>query len=84
MSSQPKSCGSVASQKIYHSTKDPPLFFIMMRLNVKVALLFLTTIGFFTVLILWSVCGKDSKNPQDWRRTGKSNLDRLAERQGAE
>jgi heparosan-N-sulfate-glucuronate 5-epimerase len=84
MSSQPKSCGSVASQKIYHSTKDPPLFFIMMRLNVKVALLFLTTIGFFTVLILWSVCGKDSKNPQDWRRTGKYNLDRLAELQGAE
>ncbi|EFA10381.1 D-glucuronyl C5-epimerase B [Tribolium castaneum] len=84
MSSLPKPIGSGASQKFFHVTKDPPLFFIMMRLNVKVALLFLTTIGFFTVLILWSVCGKEPNNLQDWRRTGKFSLDRLAELQSAE
>ncbi|RZC42423.1 D-glucuronyl C5-epimerase, partial [Asbolus verrucosus] len=84
MNSLPKPCGSVASQKIYHSTKDPPLFFIMMRLNVKVALLFLTTICFCTILILWSVCGKEPKNPQEWHRNKLNNLNRLSELQGAE
>nr|CAI5837151.1 unnamed protein product [Callosobruchus analis] len=37
----------------------------MMRLNVKVALLFLLSIGILTIVILYSICGASEK---DWQR----------------
>nr|CAH7743388.1 unnamed protein product [Callosobruchus chinensis] len=49
---------------IYES-RDASLFFIMMRLNVKVALLFLLSIGVLTIVILYSICGTSEK---DWQR----------------
>lgn len=53
----------------------------MMRLNIKAGLLFLTTIGFFTILLLWSVCGKDSKSQGS--KTNK-NGQGLTDLQGSE
>ncbi|KAL3269647.1 hypothetical protein HHI36_008710 [Cryptolaemus montrouzieri] len=62
------SCGSVAASKIFHTSKDPPLFFIMMRFNMKIALLMVTILGFFTIFA-WSLCGdrnfKDSTVDMD-------------------
>lgn len=45
----------------------------MMRLNVKVALIFSLSIGVLTVIILYSVCGQNEKNWEKFRNiNGKS------------
>ncbi|CAH0555986.1 unnamed protein product [Brassicogethes aeneus] len=60
MSNLQNNVGTVGGQKIYHSIKDPPLFFVMMRFNVKVVLLFILLIGIFSLLLLYSYCGVES------------------------
>ncbi|KAK9889830.1 hypothetical protein WA026_007197 [Henosepilachna vigintioctopunctata] len=57
MHNQKPSCGSLAASKLFHSSKEPPLFFIMMRFNIKVALLMISILGFFTMFVMWSLCG---------------------------
>ncbi|CAH1985727.1 unnamed protein product [Acanthoscelides obtectus] len=48
-----------------YEPRDASIFFIMMRLNVKVALLFLLSIGVLTIVVLYSICGTSEK---DWQR----------------
>ncbi|CAG9830726.1 unnamed protein product [Diabrotica balteata] len=49
----------------YTRSGEPPLFFIMMRFNIKIALLFLVFVGILTVLTLYSFCGSSDK---EWHR----------------
>ncbi|KAJ8911450.1 hypothetical protein NQ315_013812, partial [Exocentrus adspersus] len=81
MNIQQKGSGSLQSHKIYHTCKDPPLFFVMMRLNVKVALLFLLSIGILTLVMLYSFCGDTNK---DWQRLKYNLNDKAFDLQVAE
>lgn len=47
----------------------------MMRLNVKMALLFLLSIGILTIVILYSFCGDTNK---EWQRLNYNNLNKKA------
>ncbi|KAJ8969578.1 hypothetical protein NQ317_000075 [Molorchus minor] len=71
MSITQKVVGSLQDQKIYHFSKGPPLFFVMMRLNVKVALTFLLLIGILTIVVLYSFCGD---SPKEWHRLKYDSL----------
>lgn len=77
MNNTKPSCGSVAAPKIFHLSKEPPLFFIMMRFNIKVALLLVTVLGFFTIFATWSLCG--DRHFKEW-----NNLDKSREIVGSE
>uniref|UniRef100_A0AAR5PNU2 heparosan-N-sulfate-glucuronate 5-epimerase n=1 Tax=Dendroctonus ponderosae TaxID=77166 RepID=A0AAR5PNU2_DENPD len=50
--------GSSHSQNIHTTSKDPPLFFVIMRFNFKIALLILITVSLATLVILYSICNK--------------------------
>lgn len=52
----PGPSSSVVSQKGYHNDKGTPLFFVMMRFNIKIVLC-LCVIAVFTTLSLWTRCG---------------------------
>ncbi|CAH1154209.1 unnamed protein product [Phaedon cochleariae] len=53
--------------------KEPPLLLIMMRLNIKVALICLLSISTLTILVLYSVCGNtENKN---WNRLSSKSFD---------
>ncbi|CAG9760784.1 unnamed protein product [Ceutorhynchus assimilis] len=59
--------GCLQGQNIY-SSKEPPIFFLIMRFNIKIALIFLISISIFTMLVLYSICNTDtinSQNPND-------------------
>ncbi|KAF2904650.1 hypothetical protein ILUMI_01534 [Ignelater luminosus] len=75
--------GPVVGQQNYHNTRGPPLFFLMMRLNIKTALLFLCVAVLLITLSFWSRCG-DVPISRDWRRQSGENTDRGSEVQGAE
>ncbi|CAG9859949.1 unnamed protein product [Phyllotreta striolata] len=46
-------------------SKELPIFFVMMKFNVKVALIFMLCIGIFTILTLYSFCGSTEK---EWNK----------------
>ncbi|XP_056641918.1 D-glucuronyl C5-epimerase B [Diorhabda sublineata] len=58
----------------YTRSVEPPLFFIMMRFNLKVTLLFLFVIGILTILTLYSFCGSRVK---EWGNINSKSLDVL-------
>ncbi|XP_074031517.1 D-glucuronyl C5-epimerase [Leptinotarsa decemlineata] len=58
------------SKSRLHLLKEPPLFFVMMRLNVKVALIFLLSVGILSILVLYSVCGNTE---QEWQKFNKAS-----------
>lgn len=53
----------------------------MMRLNVKVALLFLISVGILAIVVLYSICGNSEK---DWQRLKYNVNDKAFDLQGAE
>lgn len=53
-----------------HLFQKTSLFFIMMRLNVKVVIIFLLTLGVSVIIVLYSVCGRTDKS---WDSLGNAN-----------
>ncbi|XP_050310282.1 D-glucuronyl C5-epimerase B [Anthonomus grandis grandis] len=54
------SSGSSQSQPFYALKDPPPVFFLIMRFNFKIALIFLVSISVFTILVLYLMCNKEA------------------------
>ncbi|XP_060528663.1 D-glucuronyl C5-epimerase isoform X2 [Cylas formicarius] len=55
--------GSQSGHRIIYR-KGPPIFFLMMRFNIKIALVFMVSISLITMIVLYSVCNETSLNSQ--------------------
>ncbi|KAB0795343.1 hypothetical protein PPYR_12182 [Photinus pyralis] len=72
----------VVGQDSYHK-EGLPLFFVMMRLNIKAALVILCGAVVLITLTFWSRCG-DLPGSREWLRQNRENAERGGEIQGSE